>query len=55
MDIGGDYVLNSTDADFEEKLKDLAAKENATVAFEPIGGDFTLKILRALPHGSTLY
>jgi len=49
---GADYVLNSQAADFEEKLKEIAEKENATIAFDAIGGDFLNKVLKAQPAGS---
>jgi len=52
---GADYVLNSTAPDFEERLKELAEKENATISFDAIGGDFTNKVLKAQPPKSSLY
>ena len=47
-----DYVLNSQDADFEDRLKEIAEKENATFALDAIAGDFTNKVLKAQPAGS---
>ena len=52
---GADYVLNSEAPDFEEKLKEVAEKENATIAFDAISGEFTNKVLKALPPKSTVY
>ncbi len=52
---GADYVLNSESADFEARLKDLAAKEEATVAFDAINGDFTDKLVSLLPANSTVH
>ncbi len=52
---GADYVLNSQAPDFEAQLKELAEKENATIAFDAISGDFTGKVLAAQPNGSTCY
>jgi len=49
---GADYVLNSQAPDFEERLKEIVEKENATLAFDAIGGDFTNKILKAQPAES---
>ncbi len=54
-DEGADYVLNSTDKDFEAKFKEIAEKEQATVAFDAIGGDFTNKVVTAQPPGSICY
>ncbi len=51
---GADYVLNSQAPDFEERLKEIAEKEHATLAFEAIGGEWTNKILKSQPAGSEL-
>jgi len=51
---GADYVLNSQAAGFEDKLKELAEKENATLAFDAVAGDFTNVILKNQPPGSTI-
>ena len=55
LENGADYVLNSQAPDFEEKLKEIAEKENATLAFDAIGGDFTNKVLKAQPPNSTCH
>ena len=52
---GADYVLNSEAPDFDEKLKEIAEKENATIAFDPINGDFPNRVLKAQPPKSTVY
>jgi NADPH2:quinone reductase len=53
---GADYVLNSEASDFEEKLKEITAKEEATIAFDAINGDFTAnKLLKNMPAGSICY
>jgi len=54
-DEGADYVLNSTDPDFEAQLKEIAEKEQATISFDAIGGGFTGKVLTAQPAGSVCY
>ena len=54
-DEGADYVLNSTAPDFEAQLKELAEKEQATIAFDAIAGDFTNKVLTAQPPGSVIH
>ena len=51
---GADYVLNSQAPDFEERLKEIAEKENATLALEAVGGSFTNKIFKSQPAGSEL-
>ena len=54
-DEGADYVLNSTAPDFEAQLKEIAEKEQATIAFDAIAGDFTNKVITAQPAGSICY
>lgn len=51
-DEGADYVLNSSAPDFEAKLKEIAEKEQATIAFDAIAGDLTNKVITAQPAGS---
>lgn len=53
--IGAKYILNSTDTDFPEKLKDLSSKLQATVCFEAVGGKLTNTILVNMPKDSTIF
>jgi NADPH:quinone reductase len=48
------YVVNSSDPGFPDKLKELALELNATIAFDPVAGSFTQKLLDAMPYGSTV-
>jgi len=52
---GADYVLNSTAPDFEAQFKEIAEKEQATISFDAIGGDFTNIVVTAQPAGSICY
>jgi len=52
---GADYVLNSQAPDFETRLKEIAAKESATISFEAVAGDLTRKIIANQPDDSTCY
>ena len=52
---GAYIVLNSKAEDFEERLKEVAEKEGATVCFESIVGEMTGKVLRNMPEGSTVH
>jgi NADPH2:quinone reductase len=52
---GADYVLNSESPDFETQLKEIAAREGATLGFDAINGDFTTKILNCQPPNSICY
>ena len=51
---GGQYVLNSTDADFVEQLRTLAQKLQATLLLDAISGNMTQQLADAAPSGSTI-
>lgn len=51
---GTDYVLNSQSPDFEEQLKEIAHRENATLALDAVAGDLSAKVLRSQPEGSVI-
>lgn len=46
------WVLNSTDADFREKLRRYAKELHATIAFDAVGGELTGVIFDAMPSNS---
>jgi NADPH:quinone reductase-like Zn-dependent oxidoreductase len=52
-DLGAEHVLNSTDADFLDKLRDLSKQLRATVCLEAIGGKFTGTVMSCMPASST--
>jgi NADPH:quinone reductase-like Zn-dependent oxidoreductase len=52
---GAEYIVNSSDADFEVQLKELAQKLNATVIFDAVGGKMIQQLLDAAPKGSKLF
>ena len=52
---GVENVLNSSDPDFEEQLKNLAHKLNTTVIFDAVCGSLTQQLLDAVPKGSRLF
>jgi len=52
--LGGEYVLNSSDADFVEQLRTLAHKLNATLLLDAISGSMTQQLVDAAPFGSTI-
>lgn len=47
-----EYVLDSSQPNFDAKLKELATKLNATVALECVAGDMPGRILSAMPVGA---
>jgi NADPH:quinone reductase-like Zn-dependent oxidoreductase len=53
--IGAEYVVNSSDPDFEIKLKELAHQLNATILFDAVGGKSPQQLLSAAPKGSKLF
>src|SRR5258706_2816136 len=52
--LGGEYVLNSSDADFAEQLQTLAHKLSATLLLDAISGTMTQQLAEAAPFGSTI-
>ena len=51
---GGEYILNSSEADFPEQLRALAHKLGATLLLDAIGGEMTQQLADAAPFGSTI-
>jgi NADPH:quinone reductase len=52
--LGGEYVLNSSDPDFIEKLRTLAHKLQATLLLDAVSGSMTQQLADAAPYGSTI-
>jgi NADPH:quinone reductase-like Zn-dependent oxidoreductase len=52
---GAEFVVNSSDPDFELKLKELAHQLNATILFDAVGGKLPQQLLSAAPKGSKLF
>jgi len=52
---GADIILNSEDKTFEEELRKKAFELQATCLLEPVCGEKTHQMLRALPPESTCY
>ena len=51
---GGEFVLNSGEEDFVEKLRGMAHEIHATLWLDAIGGDMTQKLAEAAPFDSTI-
>lgn len=51
---GTKYVLNSSEADFTDRLYTMTQELGATLALDPISGSYTQQLLDALPYGSTI-
>ncbi|HTP03265.1 MAG TPA: alcohol dehydrogenase catalytic domain-containing protein [Anaerolineales bacterium] len=52
--VGGECVLNSSDADFTEQLRALAGSLHATLLLDAIAGSMTKQLAEAAPYGSTI-
>ena len=52
---GVEWILNSSDDDFDKNLRELAHKLGATIAFDAVGGEMTGIILNAMPENSSVY
>ncbi|WP_144097532.1 zinc-binding dehydrogenase [Croceicoccus sediminis] len=52
---GIENVLLTTEADFPQKLQDLAARLDATAVFDAVGGELIGDMIPALPNGGTIY
>jgi NADPH:quinone reductase-like Zn-dependent oxidoreductase len=53
-ELGGEHVLNSSDADFVDQLQTLAHKLQATLLLDAISGTLTQQLADAAPYGSTI-
>jgi len=52
---GAEFVVNSSEPDFELILKELAHQLNATILFDAVGGKLPQQLLSAAPKGSKLF
>jgi NADPH:quinone reductase len=53
--LGAQNIAVQSDADFEEKLAELAQKLNTTAIFDGVGGAILNKILPLIPRNSVIY
>ncbi|KAH9074437.1 hypothetical protein Ae201684P_022244 [Aphanomyces euteiches] len=52
--IGAKYIVNTSDADWQDQLKTLAKDLEATLGFDAVGGSLTGEELECMPNGSDL-
>ncbi|MDT7809946.1 MAG: NADPH:quinone reductase [Acidobacteriota bacterium] len=52
---GAKYVLDSSNADFDERLAELCKRLRASVAFDAVAGQLTGRLLAAMKQGSTAF
>lgn len=55
MKWGAEYVLNSSEPDFEKQYKELATKLGVSVVFDCVGGASATNLVRWSPFGTTVY
>jgi NADPH:quinone reductase-like Zn-dependent oxidoreductase len=51
---GAEYVLDSSEADFAERLHEVAERLQATLLLDAVGGEMTGRLAGAAPYGSTI-
>lgn len=52
--LGATHVLDSSDAGFDNALRDLCRELGATIGFDAVAGEMSARVLRAQPRGSRL-
>lgn len=53
-EVGAENILDSTSKTFLDDLKEIATELEATIFFDPVGGDLSMKVLGAMPPLSTI-
>lgn len=51
---GGEYILNSSEPGFVERLRELSQQLSATLFLDAVGGEMTQQLADAAPFGSTV-
>jgi NADPH:quinone reductase len=54
IDLGAQFVFNSSDENFSEDLHALSHTLHATLVFDAVGGKLTRQIMLAVPQGSSI-
>jgi len=52
--MGSEYIVNSSDAGYEDTLRDLCRKIGATIGFDAVAGEMSAIVLRAQPPDARL-
>lgn len=53
--IGAKHILNSSEPDFDAQLKALCRELDARIAFDPVAGEMTGRVLDNMPRFSTIH
>ncbi len=54
-ELGGTHILNSTSDTFADDLYRITREIRATALFDPVAGELTYRVLRAMPSHTTAY
>jgi NADPH:quinone reductase-like Zn-dependent oxidoreductase len=54
IDLGAQYLLNSAERSFQNDLRLLSGKLNATLVFDAVGGSLTREIMQVIPASSEM-
>jgi NADPH:quinone reductase len=52
--LGAEYVVNSSEPEFDKRLRELCHQLGASIGFDAVAGETSAIVLRAQPHGSRL-
>jgi NADPH:quinone reductase-like Zn-dependent oxidoreductase len=52
--LGAKYVLNSSEPEFDKRLRELCHELGASIGFDAVAGEMSALVLRAQPRGSRL-
>ncbi len=52
--LGAEYVLNSSEPEFDKRLRELCHQLGASIGFDAVAGEMSAILLRAQPRGSRL-
>jgi len=52
--LGAEYVLNSSESEFDKRLRELCHQLGASIGFDAVAGEMSAIVLRAQPRGSDL-
>ncbi|HKD15711.1 MAG TPA: zinc-binding dehydrogenase [Candidatus Angelobacter sp.] len=52
--MGSEYIVNSSEAGFDDTLRDLCRRVGATIGFDAVAGEMSAIVLRAQPPGARL-
>jgi NADPH:quinone reductase len=52
--LGAEYVVNSSEPEFDKRLRELCHRLGATIGFDAVAGEMSARVLRAQPRGSRL-